>query len=256
MKTELVSIITPSYNSSKYIKETMNCVIAQTYKNWEMLIADDCSSDDTRNIVEEYTEKDKRIKLIKLENNGGAAIARNTALGKASGRYIAYLDADDLWFPQKLEKQLKFLNENNAEFSCPDYEKIEDDGTPLNKIVTMPKTISYKQLLRNTVIQTSGVIVDLKTVDKKLLEMPNVRRGQDSATWFQMLRNGVVFKGQNETLSIYRRVPQSLSSNKFVAMKRTWYLYRNVEKLSLPKSLYCLLGWGFNASLRRIYLKK
>ena len=120
----------------------------------------------------------------------------------------------------------------------------------------MPKSITYDQLLSNTIIQTVGVIVDLNKVDRKLLVMPNVRRGQDSATWLQMLRNGVKFTGQNEVLAQYRRVPQSLSANKFSAMKRTWYLYRSVEHLSLAKSCICLVGWAYHASIKRIYIKK
>lgn len=252
----LVSIITPVYNCEKYLAKTLDSVLAQTYPDWEMLLIDDCSPDGSRGIIEEYQKKDKRFRYHKLPENGGAAVARNAALELARGRYIAYLDADDIWLPRKLERQLTFMTERGAAFTCCDYEKIEDDGTPLNKVVHMPKTISYDQLLRNTIIQTVGVIVDTGKVDRSLLVMPNVRRGQDSATWLQMLRNGVAFTGQNEVLAQYRRVPQSLSANKLSAMKRTWYLYRGVEKLSLPKSLWCLIGWAWHASLKRIYIGK
>lgn len=238
-----------------YIERTMNSVLAQTYPNWEMLLVDDCSPDGSAEIIRSYAEKDPRFKYIKLENNSGAAIARNVGLENAKGRYIAYLDADDIWLPEKLERQVKFMEENDVQFSCCDYEKIEADDTPLNKVVHMPKTITYNQLLSNTIIQTVGVIVDLNKVDRKLLVMPNVRRGQDSATWLQMLRNGVKFTGQNEVLAQYRRVPQSLSANKFSAMKRTWYLYRGVEHLSIPKSILCLIGWAYHASIKRIYFK-
>lgn len=252
----LVSIITPVYDCEKYIRKTIDSVLAQTYSNWELILADDCTPDNSAEIIAEYTEKDRRIKYIKLSQNGGAALARNAALEQAKGRYIAYLDADDIWFPSKLERQIDFMAKNNVVFTCCDYEKIEDDGTLLNKIVHMPKTITYEQLLRNTIIQTVGVIVDTDGVDRSLLVMPNVRRGQDSATWLQMLRNGVKFFGQNEVLAQYRRVPQSLSANKLNAMKRTWYLYRGVEKLSVPKSLWCLIGWAWHASLKRIYIGK
>lgn len=256
MTTELVSIITPSYNSQDYIEKTILSVQKQTYKNWEMIIVDDCSSDKTIEIVEKFAKNDDRIKLIKATTNAGAAVARNIALENSKGRFIAYLDADDIWFENKLAKQIEFLVNNNYGFSCCDYEKIEADDTTLNKTVSMPKTITYNQLLSNTIIQTVGVIADLKIVDKKLLVMPNVRRGQDAATWLQMLKNGVKFYGQNEVLAQYRRVPQSLSANKFSAIKRTWYLYRGVEKLSVLKSLFCLFGWAINASKKRIYLKK
>lgn len=253
---DLVSIITPVYKCEEYIERTMNSVLAQTYSQWEMLLVDDCSPDKSAEIIRSYTERDSRFKYIKLEKNSGAAVARNVGLEHAQGRYIAYLDADDIWLPEKLERQIRFMEENKVQFSCCDYEKIEADDTPLNKIVHMPKSITYDQLLSNTIIQTVGVIVDLNKVDRKLLVMPNVRRGQDSATWLQMLRNGVKFTGQNEVLAQYRRVPQSLSANKFSAMKRTWYLYRSVEHLSLAKSCICLVGWAYHASIKRIYIKK
>ncbi len=256
MKDELVSIITPVYGCEKFIEETIKSVQNQTYKNWEMLLVDDCTPDNSAEIIKNLAISDSRLKYIKLTENSGAAVARNVGLENARGRYIAYLDADDLWFENKLESQLKFMKENGVEFSCCDYEKIDEDGTKLNKIVNMPKTITYKQLLRNTIIQTVGVIVDLEKVDKKLLVMPNVRRGQDSATWLQMLKNGVVFTGQNEVLAIYRRVSQSLSANKLTAMKRTWNLYRKVENLNVVYSLWCLIGWAWNASKKRIYLNK
>lgn len=252
---DLVSIITPVYKCEDYIARTLNSVLAQTYTEWEMLLVDDCSPDGSADIIRSYAEKEPRFKYIKLKDNSGAAIARNVGLEHAKGRYIAYLDADDIWLPEKLERQIHFMEEHNVQFSCCDYEKIEADDTPLNKIVHMPKTITYNQLLSNTIIQTVGVIVDLEKVDRKLLVMPNVRRGQDSATWLQMLRNGVKFIGQNEVLAQYRRVPQSLSANKFSALKRTWYLYRGVEHLSFPKAVFCLIGWAYHASIKRIYLK-
>lgn len=251
-----VSIITPVYNCSQYIRHTIESVLSQTYPDWEMLLVDDCSPDNSAEIIAEYAEKDSRIKYIKMPQNGGAALARNAGLEQAQGRYIAYLDADDIWLPSKLERQMEFMTANSVVFTCCDYEKIEADGTPLNKIVRMPKTITYEQLLRNTIIQTVGVIVDTYGIDRSLLIMPNVRRGQDSATWLQLLRNGVRFYGQNEVLAQYRRVPNSLSANKLNAVKRTWYLYRNVEKLTVPKSLWCLAGWAWHASMKRIYLGK
>jgi teichuronic acid biosynthesis glycosyltransferase TuaG len=253
---ELVSIITPVYCCEAYIAMTIDSVLAQTHTNWELLLVDDCTTDNSASIIAAYQEKDSRIKYARLPENSGAAVARNAALAQAKGRYIAYLDADDIWLPDKLHRQLTFMTENGAVFSCCDYEKIESDGTPLNKTIHMPKTITYEQLLRNTIIQTVGVIVDTKYVDRSLLVMPNVRRGQDSATWLQILRNGVKFTGQNEALAQYRRVPQSLSANKLNAMKRTWYLYRGVEKLSVPKSVWCMMGWAWHASLKRIYFTR
>lgn len=255
MPNDLVSIITPVYKCADYIAKTIESVQSQTYTHWEMILVDDCTPDNSAEIIAKYAAEDRRIRYMKQHQNGGAALARNAGLDAAKGRYIAYLDADDIWLPNKLERQLDFMEKNNIQFSCCDYEKIEEDGTPLNKIVHMPKTITYNQLLRNTIIQTVGVIIDLNRVDRNLLVMPNVRRGQDSATWLQMLRNGVKFVGQNEVLAQYRRVPHSLSANKLSALKRTWYLYRGVEHLSVPKSVVCLIGWAYHASVKRIYIK-
>ncbi len=251
---DMVSIITPVYQCEKFLVETIESVLGQTHTNWEMILVDDCTPDGSAEIIRRYGEADSRFRYLKLEENSGAAVARNAGLDLARGRYIAYLDADDLWLPEKLERQLSFMAQTGAAFTCCDYEKIEHDGTPLHKTVHMPATITYEQLLRNTIIQTVGVIVDTSRVDRTLLRMPNLRRGQDSATWLQMLKNGVEFLGQNEVLAQYRRVPNSLSANKLKAMKRTWHLYRKVEMLSVPKSLWCLLGWAYNASLKRIYV--
>ena len=250
----LVSIITPVYQCEKYLVSTIESVLSQTYSYWELILVGDCTPDNSATLIQPYLESDSRFRYVKLEKNSGAAVARNAGLDLARGRYIAYLDADDIWLPKKLERQLHFMKETGAAFTCCDYEKIEHDGTPLHKTVHMPKTITYEQLLRNTIIQTVGVVVDTARVDRTLLRMPDLRRGQDSATWLQMLKNGVEFLGQNEVLAQYRRVPNSLSANKLKAMKRTWHLYRKVERLSVLKSFWCLLGWAYNASLKRIYV--
>lgn len=253
---DLVSIIVPVYNSEEYLAETLDSVRRQTYHNWELLLVDDCSTDSSAEIIRQYMEKDDRIRYILLPTNGGAAVARNTGLEASNGRYIAYLDADDLWYPKKLERQLEFLRENNVAFSCCAYDKIEQDGTPLYKDVYMPATMNYHQLLKNTIIQTVGVIVDTKLVDPELLLMPNVRRGQDFATWLQILRSGVLFHGQHEVLASYRRVATSLSANKLRAFKRTWHVYRQVEHLSLPYSLWCQACYAYHACMKRIYVGK
>lgn len=253
---DLVSIIVPVYNSEEYLAETLDSVRRQTYCNWELLLVDDCSTDASAEIIRTYMEKDDRIRYIPLTVNSGAAVARNTGLHASNGRYIAYLDADDLWYPRKLERQLAFLQENNVCFSCCAYDKIEQDGTPLHKTIYMPNTMNYHQLLKNTIIQTVGVIVDTKYVDPALLEMPNVRRGQDFATWLQILRSGILFHGQPEVLASYRRVSTSLSSNKFRAIKRTWHVYRNVEHLPLPYAMWCQVCYAYHASVKRIYVGK
>ena len=228
MKKELVSIITPVYNCEKLLPKTIECVLNQTYKNWEMLLVDDCTPDNSAKIISEYAKKDNRIKYFKLEKNSGAAVARNKALSESKGRFIAYLDADDLWKSNKLEKQVEFMLRNNYAFTCTDYE---------------------------TIIQTVGVMVDTKLTGKELLEMPNIRRRQDAATWCQLLKNGFDCYECPENLSYYRVVSNSLSSNKFKAVKMNWYWYRKIEKLPLWKTCYCFIGYAFNGVKKRIYIK-
>lgn len=253
---ELVSIITPVYNCEKLIKKTIESVQRQTYKNWEMLLVDDCSNDKSEEIIKSIIKEDSRVKYFKLSENSGAAVARNHALEKSQGRFIAYLDADDLWKENKLEVQIKFMIENSYAFSCTDYEKIDEDGNSLNKVVKIPQKVNYNLFLRNTIIQTVGVMVDTKITGKELLVMPNIRRRQDAATWCQLLKAGFDCYEVPENLSYYRVVTNSLSSNKFKAVKGTWYLYRNIEKLSLPKACFCFIGYAFNAVKKRIYIKK
>lgn len=248
----LVSIIVPVYNSENTIDQTINCVINQTYKNWEMLLIDDCSIDSSAKIIDKYVKKDKRIKYFKLDKNSGAAIARNKALDIANGRFIAYLDSDDLWDKEKLEKQVTFMIDNSYAFTCSDYIKIDEEGNYLKK-VKLPKCVNYNLYLRNTIIQTVGVIVDSELVDKKLLYMPNIRRRQDAATWCQILKNGHNCYEMPEFLSYYRVIKNSLSSNKFKAVKGTWYLYRKIEKLSFFKACFCFVGYALNAIKKRIY---
>lgn len=258
MQTEgkLVSIITPVYNCEKLIEETIKCVIDQTYANWELLLVDDCSPDKSADIIKQYTKKDKRIKYFKLDQNSGAAVARNKALKESKGRFIAYLDADDLWKPEKIEKQVNFMLRNNYAFTCTNYEKIMEDGTSLNKIVKIPKKVDYNLFLRNTIIQTVGVMVDTKKTGKELLKMPNIIRRQDAATWCQLLKAGYDCYEVPENLSYYRVVNNSLSSNKLKAIRGTWKLYRDIEKLSLIKSCRCFAGYAFNAVKKRIYVKR
>lgn len=252
---DLVSIITPVYNCEKLIEKTINCVKNQTYTKWEWIMVDDCSSDASEEIIKKYCLKDDRIKYIKLKENSGAAIARNTALDASNGRFIAYLDADDLWKKEKLENQVKFMIENEIAFSCTDYEKIDETGKSLNKIVKMPRVVTYKKYLSNTIIQTVGVMVDVSITGRKVLHMPNIRRRQDAATWCQLLKAGFNCYGVPQVLSYYRVVTNSLSSNKFKAAKGTWFLYRKIEKLSLIKACFCFVGYAINAVKKRIYFK-
>lgn len=255
MVNELVSIITPVYNNSEFIKQTIESVQKQTYKNWEMIIVDDCSTDRTPELIKKISQKDDRIKYIKLEKNSGAAIARNKALSESRGRFIAYLDADDLWKKNKIQNQIDFMLAHDYAFVCSNYEKI-DVNNKILKQVKIPKEINYKLFLRNTIIQTVGVMIDSRKTGRELLIMPNVRRRQDAATWCQLLKSGFNCYGVPDFLSYYRVVPKSLSSNKIKAMKGTWFLYRKIEKLSLVNACFCFLGYAINAVKKRIYFKR
>lgn len=247
----LVSIVVPVYNAGAYIEETIGMVCAQTYRQWELLLVDDCSVDDSRERIEAFCRRDERIRLIAKERNQGAALARNTGVQNSKGRYIAFLDADDVWLPGKLERELRFMEERQAAFAFTGYEFGDRNGKGTGRIVTVPETLSYKEALSRTVIFTTTVMFDTERIDKALLEMPDIK-SEDTATWWRILRKGYTAYGLNEVLAIYRRPGKSLSSNKLAAMKRIWNLYRREESLPLPYSIYNFILWALRATLRRI----
>lgn len=217
MEKELVSIITPSYKSEKFISQTIESVLAQTYQNWEMLIVDDASPDNSNEIIEEYCKKDSRIKLIKLEKNSGPAVARNRAIEEAKGRFIAFLDADDLWKPEKLEKQIKFMKEKDCALSYSAYETMSEEGVPQNKFLNPPLKISYEDLLKSNYIGCLKSIYDIQKVGK--VYMPLIKKRQDYGLWLRILKKTEFAYGLNEPLAIYRIMSDSVSSNKFKLLR-------------------------------------
>ena len=244
-----VSVITPVYNAEKFLKETIDSVLKQTYKDYDYLLVDDCSTDSSADIVKEYAENDNRVKYIKLKENSGAAVARNTGLEHAQGRYIAFVDSDDLWYPEKLEKQLTFMQENNEAFTSTKYEHITEDGEVLSA-PDFPERLNYSGLLKNTAIACSTVVIDREVIGD--FRMPLVRKGQDTATWLKILRDHDYAYLVDEILNQYRGREGSLSSNKIDALKRTWNTYRNLENLLLPKALYYFTFYIWNAVKRRL----
>ena len=250
MNKYLVSIVTPVYNSERFISETIESIQSQTYRNWELLLIDDCSKDNSYEIIKNYMQNDDRIKYIKLEKNSGAAVSRNTGIKNAKGRFIAFIDSDDLWEAKKLEIQVKYMLENKLGFSFTSYRYIKEDGTRTNKIAKAPNKINYNGLLKNTIIGCSTVLIDRNIIGD--FTMPLVRRGQDTATWLQLLKKEKYAYGISEALVNYRLVGNSISSNKITALKRTWNTYRNVEKLGLLKSSYVFCFYVFNAIKKRI----
>ena len=254
MKEGLVSIITPVYNAEDFIEETIKSVQNQTYENWEMLLINDCSTDSSAEIIQTMAQSDSRIKYIKLDKNSGAAVTRNTGISKAEGRYIAFLDSDDIWKPNKLEKQLQLIEKKGVGFCFTSYRYVYEDGKPTNKVARAPEKIDYNGLLKNTIIGCSTVLVDRKIIGD--FRMTNVRRGQDTATWLQLLKKTDYAYGVYEDLVWYRVVEGSLSHNKWKAIKRTWNTYRNVEHLSLPKAMYVFVFYAYNALRKRIKNEK
>lgn len=249
----LISIITPVYNAGNYIEETLRMVEKQTYKNWELILVDDCSSDNSRQVIKSYMEsgKDERIQLIEKEANEGAAMARNTGIDAARGRYIAFLDADDIWMPEKLSAELAFMKEKQAAFVCTAYEFGDERARGTGKIVHVPLVLTYKKALSRTVIFTTTVMLDRYKTGTELIHMPVVK-SEDTALWWKLLKNGFLAYCLDEVLAIYRRPAKSLSSNKFEAMKRIWYLYRKQEGLSVIQSAWYFVFWALRATLRRI----
>lgn len=250
---DLISIIVPVYNAEKYIENTVNCVLAQTYKNWELILVVDCCSDNTEQVIKDMAERlqDERIRAVFQEKNTGAAGARNNGLAVSKGRYIAYLDADDVWTPEKLQKELAFMRERDAAFVFTGYEFGDENAVGTGKVVNVPETLTYKQALNNTTIFTSTVMFDTVKIPKGELNMPEIK-SEDTALWWRVLRSGHTAYGLNENLVIYRRPATSLSSNKMEAIRRIWNLYRKAEGLNIFASAYHFCFWAFRAVKRRV----
>lgn len=246
----LVSIITPMYNAKRFVALTIESVLAQTYTNWEMIIVDDCSTDDSAAIVKEYSNKDSRVKYFKLEKNSGIAKARNFALEMAKGRYVAFLDSDDIWKPQKLEKQLEFMNENGAHFCHSACDVIREDGTPTGQVRHIPFRVDYKGLLPGDCIACLTVVIDRKYIKDPV--MPYIHH-EDYAAWLDVLKKyDEVALGLDEVLASYRVSANSKSGNKVKAAKWTWNIYRKYLKLPIVKSCYYFVGYAVKAVLKRM----
>ena len=217
----MVSIVVPVHNAAGFIADTIKMVCEQTYKDWELILVDDASSDGSADIIEEIIRgQKKRIRLIRLKENAGAAGARNAGIDASSGRFIAFLDADDIWRKEKLEKQVEFMEKNGAEFSFHSYEFGDENANPTGKVVRVPRVLKYRQALSRTVIFTSTVMFDTEKIDMGIIHMPKVP-SEDTATWWRILKSGYVAYGLDENLAIYRRPRKSLSSNKLPRSTRT-----------------------------------
>lgn len=251
-RTERVSIVVPVYNAAAYLKETVEMVKRQSFTDWELILVDDHSTDGSGKVMEALAAEETRIVLLQqAEGVKGAANARNLGTRQASGRYIAFLDADDVWKQDKLAKELAFMEEKNAAFVFCAYEFGDEAAAGTGRIVHVPKQLTYQRALSRTVIFTSTVLFDLTKIEKKLLYMPDVK-SEDTATWWQVLCAGYTAYGLDENLVVYRRPKKSLSSNKAAAIGRIWNLYRRQEGLSAVKSAWLLCFWALRATLRRL----
>ncbi|MDM1695385.1 glycosyltransferase family 2 protein [Thiopseudomonas alkaliphila] len=248
----LVSIIMPLYNCSTFLESTIRSIIAQSYIDWELILVDDCSQDNSLDIANDYVEQDSRIKLIKLTKNSGAAVARNKAIEASTGRFIAFLDSDDLWHPQKLEKQINFMLENNYAFSYTAYEKINEEGKVF-EYVGAPHQLSYKQLLKTNEIGCLTVIYDTEHLGK--VYMPTETKREDYATWLSILKKTDYAYGMPEILGRYRVYANQSSAKKGKMAKENWKLYRNIENLSVIKSVYYFGHYAIRGVLRTKFPK-
>ena len=243
-----VSIITPAYNSGKYIDETIQSVINQTHKNWEMIIVHDCSSDDTQLIVKEYASKDKRIKLISNKENYGVAISRNIGLKKAKGKYVAFIDSDDLWDKEKLKKQLVFMENNTIYFSFSSYQKFDSNSGKKEKVINVPLVITANEILENTIIGCLTVMINREKIGD--FYMPNLNHMEDNATWYSILKKGYNAYGIQEILAYYREGTASLTSSKAKAALQQWRVYRDYFHFTVMQSVTYFVKWGYHAVIK------
>ena len=242
-----ISIITPSYNSIKFIEETILSVLAQTYQDWEMIIVNDVSTDGSEKFIEEYVKKDSRIKLIKLSKNSGAAKARNRAIEEATGRYIAFLDSDDTWLPNKLEKQVTLMQEYNLALTYSAYHTMDETSKYINTRKVKDE-ITYKDMLKSNHIGNLTGMYDVEFFGKVFMESVG---HEDYVLWLSLLKKVGSTKGVTEPLGNYRILSNSLSSNKVKVLKWQWHIYRKVEKLNLFESSYYFMWYVFYALKKR-----
>lgn len=248
MKNEnLVSIIMPSYNSQMFIEKSINSVINQTYQNWELIIIDDCSSDLTKEIIKKYAIRDSRVKIEELDKNSGAAIARNVGIKKAEGDYIAFLDSDDLWKEEKLEKQIEFMKTKSIYFCCTYYDKVDEHDQYLNEVVKYKNIMNYDDFLKSGT-GNSTVIFNAKELGKFYAK--NLRRRNDYVLWLDVIKKSNYLYCLNEVLGSHRVRSNSISSKKIKLIKYHWYIYRKIERINLLKSLYLVFYWCFKGIIK------
>jgi teichuronic acid biosynthesis glycosyltransferase TuaG len=231
----VVSVVMPAYNAASVVGASIRSVVAQQFTRWELIVVDDHSSDDTALQVQVFAARDGRIRLIQLEENRGPAVARNAAIAAARGRYVAFLDCDDLWLPGKLGRQLEFMEASGAAFSYGAYYKIDAGGHRCGRVDVPPRT-TYRELLKTNVIGCLTAMYDTRSVGRVF--MPGIRKGQDYGLWLDLLKRVNCAYGMPEPLAEYRVRSGSISANKLESSLWVWRVYRRVERLSLPRAAY------------------
>lgn len=251
----LVSIITPSYNSGKFIAQTIQSVQSQSYPHWELIIVDDCSSDHTELIVNEFVKADTRIKFYKLQKNAGAGVARNQAVLMATGRYIAFLDSDDLWHREKLQKQLDWMQRKKTPFAFSFYECIDEQGNPLGRMIQAPQTLRYWQLFFCNFVGNLTGIYDTAFFGK--IPISNLRKRQDWMVWLTVLRKIRSAEPVAESLAYYRVRKDSISASKIELLKHNYNVYRIFYGFNTLVSLACMAGFLLmQLCVKPFYIKK
>lgn len=243
----LVSVIVPAYNCENFITKTIESIIYQTYKHLEIIVVDDYSTDKTSNIIKDFQKRDQRIKYHKLGKNSGAAVARNVAIKMAVGEYISFIDSDDLWKENKLEKQISFMRNNNYHFTSTNFEMIDSFGNDLNKIVRCKKKLDYNGILKQCP-GNSTVIYNAQKLGKFYTK--DIRKRNDYLMWLQVIKKAEYLYGLDETLTKYTVRKGSLSKNKFSLVSYHWHIYRDLEKLSVVKSIYLIFYLFFKILFR------
>ncbi len=245
--SDLVSIITPAYRCAGVVGETIQSVVDQTYPHWEMLIVEDCSPDNTREVLREWTKIDPRVRLIQQPENGGPAMARNAGLERAQGRWIAFLDSDDLWLPHKLERSIAFAETHQAPLVFTGFRRIPADGGGEGRYIGVPRTLSYRQLLGNTAIATSTVLLDRSIVGEVRMRKTYY---DDFDCWLQLLKPGRTAYGLDEDLMRYRVMGESVSRNKRNSAAKVWRAYRDLEQLSVPSACWYFTNYAVRGLLK------
>lgn len=233
-----VSIIVPMYNATSTLQETIESVQAQTYSNWELILVDDCSKDNTKSFAEGFAEKDPRIKVFQMQKNGGPGAATKMGFEKSTGGLVAFVDADDLWIPEKLQKQIDFMVQNDFEFVCSDYLWVDEQGKSLHKVIKCKGTADYNTILKSCPIGSSTVVITSRQLRR--VEIPTIRKNNDYALWLMLMRYGLKIYGMHEILMKYRIIATSNSFNKRKMIKYFWEVYRKQEGFSVPKSAVLL----------------